>query len=78
MIQNNWNDLYSGWGWILWFGIVFLLFSSAGNWGYSYRVHRKYGASSGKSAIEILNERYARGEIKREEYGQMKSDLLKE
>jgi putative membrane protein len=55
-----------------------LLFSSAGNWGYSYRVHRKYGASSGKSAIEILNERYARGEIKREEYGQMKSDLLKE
>jgi len=78
MIHNNWNDLYAGWGWILWFGIVFLLFSSAGNWGYSYRVHRKYGSSSGKSALEILNERYARGEIKREEYGQMKSDLSKE
>jgi putative membrane protein len=78
MMQNNWNDWYSGWGWILWFGIVLLLFSSAGNWGYSYRVHRKYSTSSGKNAIDILNERYARGELKREECVLMKSDLLKE
>jgi putative membrane protein len=77
MIQNNWNDLYSGWGWILWFGIVFLLFSSIGNWGYSYRVHRRYAASPGKTAIDILNERYASGEIKQEVYVQMKSDLSK-
>ena len=36
MIQNNWNDLYSGWGLILWFGIVCLLFASIGNWGYRF------------------------------------------
>ncbi|HEX8013342.1 MAG TPA: SHOCT domain-containing protein [Casimicrobiaceae bacterium] len=33
------------------------------------------GGSRDKSAIEILRERYARGEINREEYEQKKRDL---
>ncbi|HUV99334.1 MAG TPA: SHOCT domain-containing protein [Gallionella sp.] len=77
MYHYYWNDWYFGWGWILWFGIVFLLFSSIGNWGYSYRAHQKYDTQPRKEAIHILDERYARGEISREEYGQMKSDLAK-
>ena len=44
-------------------------------WGYSYRAHKKYDTRSRKEAMDILDERYARGEISREEYGQMKSDL---
>ncbi len=75
MNHSYWNDWYFGWGWFLWFGIVFLLFSSIGNWGYSYRAHQKYDAHPRKIAVDILNERYARGEISREEYSQMKSEI---
>ncbi len=70
-----WNDWYFGWGWLLWFGIIFLLFSSAGNWRYTYAAHRRYGLPMEKEALDILNERYARGEINRDEYGLMKTDI---
>ena len=71
------NSWYAGWGWFLWFGMIFLFFSSMGNWGYTYRAHRKVGdGTSRKNSLEILNERYARGEIKQEEYMRIKSDIL--
>jgi putative membrane protein len=76
MTHYYWNDWYSGWGWFLWFGIIFLLFSSFGNWGYTRRAHKKYeDLRSLKSALDLLNERYARGEIKRDEYLSAKSDI---
>jgi putative membrane protein len=76
MTHYYWNDWYAGWGWFLWFGIVFLLFASFGNWGYTYRAHKKYGdLQFPKSAIDLLNERYARGEILRDEYLSTKSDI---
>lgn len=34
------------------------------------------GDGGGKSALDILNERYARGEITREEYNERKKDIL--
>lgn len=70
-----WNDWYMGWGWFLWLGVIFLLFSNIGTWGYNYRVHRRYFDNS-KDAIDILNERYAKGEIKRDEFHQMKKEIL--
>ena len=72
-----WNNWYTGWGWFLWFGIVFLFISSAGNWGYTYRAHRKYTDSLfGQDNLAILNNRYARGEIMREEYLRMRSEIF--
>ena len=75
-MQNTfWTDYFT-WGWVLWLGFIFLAFSGFGNWGYTYRAHRKYDGSPRKGAIDILNERYARGEIKRDEFNQLKSDIL--
>ena len=36
------NHRYFSWGWLLWFGIVLLFFSSSGNRGYTYSAHQKY------------------------------------
>jgi putative membrane protein len=69
------TDFFFGWGWILWFGFIFLVFSSVGNWGYSYRAHRKVDGFPSKDASAILNERYARGELTREQYLEHKADI---
>lgn len=85
----HWGDGYgwmgAGWGfmglfWVLIVvGVVALLrlFASGGNNGGS-----NYGGGSGpeappKSALDILKERYARGEIEREEFERMRRDLEK-
>jgi putative membrane protein len=75
--HTYWNDWYFGWGWFLWFGIIFLLFSSLGNWGYTYRAHQKYDREPRNAALDILDARYAKGEITQQQYGSMKADLAK-
>ena len=74
MVHSYWNDWFFGWGWILWLGFLLLMFSSFGNWGYTYPVHRTIGQPR-KEAMDILNERYARREITREQYTQLKADI---
>jgi putative membrane protein len=76
MTHTYWNDLYFGWGWLLWIGFIFLIFSGLGNWGYTYRAHRRYDASPSNGALAILDERYARGDIAREDYARVRSDIL--
>ena len=70
-----WNDWYTGWGWFLWLGFIFLLFSGIGNWSYTYRAHRRFGNEQRGDAFEILDSRYAKGEITRDEYARMKSEI---
>jgi putative membrane protein len=77
MVHNNLNDWYMGWSWLIWFAFVFLMFSTIGNWGYTYRAHRKYDGQPRKEAIDILNERYARGDVTREQFLELKSDISK-
>lgn len=75
MLHSYWSDWYDGWGWFLWFGFIFLLFSNMGNWGYSYQAHQKYNRLPRKEALDILSERYAKGEINPSEYQRMKADI---
>ncbi len=75
-MAHNVANWYFGWGWFLWLGFIFLMFSSVGNWGYTYRAHQKYEQPR-KEAIDILNERYARGEVTRDQYTLLKSDISK-
>jgi putative membrane protein len=72
MAHPYWNDWYFGWGWI---GFIFLMFSGFGNWGYTYQAHRKYNGQPRSEPLDILNERYARGDISREDYGRLKTDI---
>jgi putative membrane protein len=45
-------------------------------WGGGRGYYRGSWASRGSTALEILNQRYARGEITREQYDLMKRDIL--
>ncbi len=78
MENYYWSNWYAGWGWFLWFGLIMVIFSSFGNWGYTYRAHQRFaGEFPPKNALDILNERYASGEVKHEEYEKIKSHISK-
>ena len=76
-MTHDFANWYFGWGWFLWVAFIFLMFSSVGNWGYTYRTHRKYDGQVGSNALDILNERYARGDVTREQFLLLKSDISK-
>lgn len=73
-----------GWGWMLFGGLMMLLF-----WGslialvwFLFRTtvgrgatNRDSDSGSPQSALEILKERYARGEISKAEYEEMRRDI---
>jgi len=77
-MMYDWGS-YGGWG--MGFGMVFMLLfwvlvilgiAALIRWMTTQSPNRN---SRDKSALEILQERYARGEIDREEYEQKKRDL---
>ncbi len=74
---------WGGWGWgpgfgwifmILFWALVILGVVALAKWLFFAAGPRDFG-SPGKSALDILKERYARGEINREQYEQMRRDL---
>lgn len=81
MMWGEWGE--HGWGWMLFGGIHMLFFwlliilgiTALMKWlGSSGGKDKK--ANSQNNALDILHERYARGEIDRESYQEMKRDIL--
>jgi putative membrane protein len=62
---------------LLWvFGLIFHPWRRWG-WYHPYYYSRRWGPpSAGSSALDVLEERYAKGEIQREEYIQKRNDIL--
>ncbi len=67
----EWHGFGGGMMWIYWILIIVALV-----WFVAFAT-RRGGASSGreKTALEILQERYARGEIDRDEFERKRNDL---
>jgi putative membrane protein len=79
-----WNHMSGyGWGWTLFGGLHFIAFwlliilaiAALLKWLSSGPFERP--SASSKSALDILKERYARGEISREDYERIRADLEK-
>lgn len=66
-----------GWG-MGWWWIIGLIIVIAVVWMVVKSMNRNTGStqSSGKTALDILKERYASGEIDKEEYEKRKKDLM--
>lgn len=71
MYGFNGHGMAMGWGWLV--GLVILI---AAIWLIVRTVNQNpANQSSGKSALDILKERYARGEISKEEYHEKRNDI---
>ncbi|MDP3982061.1 MAG: SHOCT domain-containing protein [bacterium] len=74
---------FGGFGWvfmIFWWvlviaGIVALIKWLVGQSGNIHRNEKPFDSTQGKSALEILRERYAKGEINKQEFEEKKKDL---
>ncbi|GGB92590.1 hypothetical protein GCM10011352_18310 [Marinobacterium zhoushanense] len=79
MMWGEWGQY--GWGWMLFGGLHMLLFWLLIILGIAALVKWLWGAEEKGSnrrqdALDVLHERYARGEIDRETYLAMKQDIL--
>ena len=65
-----------GWGWGIGMGFLWLLFFCAVLF-LTYRLVRGHDgrSSTGKTPLDIAKDRYARGEISKKEFDQLKKDL---
>ena len=74
--MGNFYDM--GWGGWFGFGWIFMLvFWGLVIWGILALVRDdKYRRRDGKNPVDILKERYAKGEINKEEFERMKKDLM--
>ena len=79
----GWGGSWMFGGWVLSFLFVCFLvimvfrFFLWGSWNHrmGWGMHRMSGGGSSMDAVEILRQRYARGEITKEQFDQMLRDL---
>ena len=65
----------AGFGWLLWLLVIGLVIRAVVTLTGGGRGGAGSSGGSDRSALDILEERYARGEIDREEYEQKRADL---
>ncbi|OGA72168.1 MAG: electron transporter RnfE [Betaproteobacteria bacterium RIFCSPLOWO2_12_FULL_65_14] len=73
-MMGDWGGWGMGFGWIfmiLFWALVILGILALARWLFS----PGGSGGSGRTPLDILKERYARGEIDREQYEQMRRDL---
>lgn len=71
----GWIFMLIFWGLIIWGIIALIRYYSGGGYGCCGRKHEN-GEHKENSALEILKERYAKGEIQKEEFEAKKKDLM--
>jgi putative membrane protein len=70
-MMYEWHSFGGGFMWIFWILLIAVIW-----WAVRFASGREGGSTEKqKSALEILDERYAKGEIEREEYEQKRNDL---
>lgn len=67
-----WNGMW--FGWLFWVVIIVLILLVVAN-GSKRNQYLKHNFPSQETAVEILKKRYARGEITKEQFDQMKKDI---
>ena len=76
MMWNLGDNLWGWWfGWffmLVWWVVIIAAIVALIKWLFGHNGENKIG---GKSALDILKERYARGEITKEEFESKKRDL---
>lgn len=84
MMWNSWGNMWGGgfgfgwiftllfWGLIIW-GIFALVRGATGHGCCGHGNHKEHGE---KTPLDILKERYAKGEINKEEFEAKKKDLI--
>ncbi|KAF5029223.1 hypothetical protein DSECCO2_650810 [anaerobic digester metagenome] len=77
MMGYGYGMMGYGWGWFMMIGVVVLTVLGIVALINYLQLSSKTNGHSNNNALNILNERYARGEITEEEYNQKKSQLKK-
>ena len=75
------NTFIESWGWIavalIWLIWTLVVFGVGWAIAYQFRsTERKHQAPTHEHALEVLKLRYARGELTREQFEQMKQDIV--
>jgi putative membrane protein len=69
------NGFGGGWMMILWWVLIIVAIIALVRWGISSSAGMRGQNQQSKSALDILKERYARGEIDKQEYEEKKRNL---
>ncbi|WMJ77783.1 MULTISPECIES: SHOCT domain-containing protein [unclassified Sedimentibacter] len=77
MMGYGYGMMGYGWGWFIMIGAVVLTVLGIVALINYFQLSTKTNGRSNNNALNILNERYARGEITEEEYNQKKTQLRK-